>query len=62
MKPVKNLEGPKEGVDRVYRGGSWHSASQFCRAASRYRLPPVFRSSRILGFRFAFSPPRKGRP
>jgi sulfatase modifying factor 1 len=41
--------GPAEGVDRVYRGGSWLNGAARCRAASRYRGGP---GNRIIGLGF----------
>ena len=42
------------GVSRVYRGGSWGSVAQGCRAANRSRYTPSYRSY-YLGFRPARS-------
>ena len=40
--------------DRVIRGGGWSNYARFSRSASRYGLPPDFKSY-FLGFRVAFS-------
>ncbi len=58
MKPEKKPQGPKEGEYGVLRGGSWHSASQFCRAASRGRGTPGGRNVN-LGFRIVLIPKRE---
>jgi len=47
--------GPKSGVERVYRGGSWKNGTSGCRAAQRARLPPDYRYH-LLGFRPAAVP------
>ena len=47
--------GATSGMVRVSRGGSWHSALQYCRAARRLRLGPGLRDS-SLGLRLALSP------
>ena len=43
-----------EERSRVLRGGSWLSAGNECRAAARFRAPPVLRRSEF-GFRVARS-------
>ena len=52
---VSDPTGPKEGSDRVFRGGSWHDVAAYCQSADRIRLYPSIRS-RDLGFRLALSP------
>ncbi len=42
----------KEGVSRVFRGGSWFSPAAFCRVSNRYYYPPGSRNFN-LGFRIA---------
>ena len=50
--PLKNPQGPKEGVDRVLRGGSWSSFARVARAACRLRYRPGNRND-FRGFRCA---------
>ena len=50
--PVTDPVGPKEGSDRVYRGGSWYNVAANCRSAIRDRIVPSLRSD-DLGFRVA---------
>jgi eukaryotic-like serine/threonine-protein kinase len=49
-----DLETRNENTQRVVRGGSWFSAGQRCRAASRASLPASFRHSHY-GFRVVCS-------
>ena len=51
---VSDPTGPKEGSNRVDRGGSWYNEAASCRSAYRYGSSP---SSRIIshGFRVALS-------
>lgn len=49
-KKLTDPTGPETGSDRVYRGGSWGIASNFCRTSLRYSGAPTFRSD-FLGFR-----------
>ena len=51
--------GPKEGSDRVYRGGSWNDSAGFCRSAFRYGYTPGLRFD-ALGFRLSLVPSRGG--
>jgi sulfatase modifying factor 1 len=46
--------GPKEGSDRVLRGGSWNYGAANCRSAHRSRYDPS-RRLHDLGFRVALS-------
>lgn len=48
--PGENPQGPKDGANRVNRGGAWSSLARYCRAANRYGNTP---SNRYvdLGFR-----------
>jgi formylglycine-generating enzyme len=48
-------QGASVGSVRVFRGGSWSSHGQNCRAASRFRLAPSYRYS-FLSFRLARVP------
>jgi len=48
--PVVDPQGPSSGSARVFRGGSWDVAGQFCRSAGRYSSDPATRSVDI-GFR-----------
>ena len=50
--PVENPLGPKEGVRRVLRGGSWSSSARYVRAAYRVRRDPTGRNS-AFGFRLS---------
>ena len=51
---VSDPTGPKEGSDRVERGGGCGVGAEFCRSAFRYRRVPSYRSSDF-GFRVALS-------
>ncbi len=44
MKPVKNPEGPEEGVIRVLRGGGWCDDAGHSRAAERSYWTPSARN------------------
>jgi formylglycine-generating enzyme required for sulfatase activity len=50
--PVDDPQGPRKGVDRVVRGGSWNAEPRRCRSAYRRALRPGYRY-RHLGFRLA---------
>jgi sulfatase modifying factor 1 len=50
----ENPKGPKQGSNRVGRGGSWISFAQYCRVAYRSRWDPGNRND-DLGFRLALS-------
>ena len=50
--PQKNSQGPKEGVYRVIRGGSWNDSPTNVRSASRLRFGPANRFGNV-GFRLA---------
>jgi formylglycine-generating enzyme required for sulfatase activity len=52
---VSDPTGPKEGSDRVRRGGSWSVGAAGCRTAHRRRDSPSFRIISF-GFRVALSP------
>jgi formylglycine-generating enzyme required for sulfatase activity len=52
--PISDPKGPRKGVFKVYRGGSWFSGAQYHRAADRMRARPDTRSYGI-GFRVARS-------
>jgi len=52
--PVDNPQGPVDGSNRVYRGGSWYDTPQYCRVSYRYYARPGGRDS-LLGFRVAAS-------
>ena len=47
----------QDGFHRVIRGGSWINRGSLCRAASRTKFSPTYRSNR-LGFRVALVPYR----
>ncbi|MCC6461164.1 MAG: SUMF1/EgtB/PvdO family nonheme iron enzyme [Saprospiraceae bacterium] len=51
----KDYIGPREGSDRVVRGGSWGNNPEFCRVAFRPGFFPAYRSN-SLGFRLVFVP------
>ena len=51
---VSDPTGPKEGSNRVRRGGSWLSGAAYCRSADRLRFDPSSRYD-YLGFRLALS-------
>jgi formylglycine-generating enzyme required for sulfatase activity len=48
--PVTDPNGPSDGADRVYRGGSWINYAGSCRSAYRYHATPDLRNYN-LGFR-----------
>jgi formylglycine-generating enzyme required for sulfatase activity len=48
-------QGPAEGNERVFRGGSWDYQAQYCRSQYRNRYSPDFRRY-LLGFRLARTP------
>jgi formylglycine-generating enzyme required for sulfatase activity len=52
--PKNNPTGAESGALRVFRGGSWYSTPQGCRAAHRYRSTPSNRYGYV-GFRLARS-------
>lgn len=52
---VENPACPEKGVDRVIRGGSWISYSEYCRLTLRDNASPVLGFSHI-GFRLILSP------
>ena len=39
--PKEDPQGPKEGTERVLRGGAWPSSAKACRSAARNHLPPA---------------------
>jgi formylglycine-generating enzyme required for sulfatase activity len=51
-KAVVNPTGPKDGTNRVLRGGSWFDYGRDCRSAFRLRLGPANRYD-FTGFRLA---------
>ena len=53
--PQTDPKGPKEGTERIIRGGSHLTRSQYCRSACRGSLSPTFRGEG-LGFRIALIP------
>jgi LSD1 subclass zinc finger protein len=57
--PRQDPPGPREGSDRVFRGGSWYDNGQFCRSAHRNGCVPTSRSI-YLGFRAALVPSVRG--
>jgi sulfatase modifying factor 1 len=55
--PARNPTGPREGVRRASRGGSWRHAVTISRSAARSRLHPSFRYTDY-GFRIVRGPAR----
>ncbi|MCL2131340.1 MAG: SUMF1/EgtB/PvdO family nonheme iron enzyme [Lentimicrobiaceae bacterium] len=53
--PVTNPQGPNYGINRVLRGGCWHSATTFCRISDRTGAIPSYRGNNS-GFRLALDP------
>ena len=47
---ARDPAGPKDGTQRVVRGGSWNDIPQIARASLRFRVEPVYRYF-IIGFR-----------
>lgn len=54
---VSDPTGPAAGLDRIIRGGSWHSDAVYCRAASRKWNAPD-NGLPFIGFRVALTPRR----
>lgn len=54
---VTDPTGPTGGLDRIIRGGSWHSDAAYCRAASRKWNTPD-NGLPFIGFRVALTPCR----
>ncbi len=52
---VTDPTGPKEGSDRVFRGGSWLRDAVLCRSAYRGKGKPTLRYD-VLGFRVSLVP------
>jgi uncharacterized protein (TIGR02996 family) len=52
--PRKDPRGPKEGDERILRGGSWYALGSACRAVHRGRYPPESRHGYV-GFRAAMA-------
>ena len=52
---VSDPIGPKEGGDRVYRGGFWGNEAAYCRSANRLSFSPSIYTP-YGGFRVALSP------
>ena len=50
---VENPQGPSEGTNRVFRGGSWYFNPEICRCTYRLNWIPDFRLS-FVGFRLVF--------
>ncbi|MCP5533200.1 MAG: SUMF1/EgtB/PvdO family nonheme iron enzyme [Akkermansiaceae bacterium] len=48
---VKDPKGPRDGLFRVFRGGSWADPERCCRAAYRGPFSPVAPESCLVGFR-----------
>ncbi len=53
--PATDPTGPREGTERLLRGGSWGSYADACRAGYRNSLAPEARSEYV-GFRIACAP------
>ncbi|MFC1848834.1 SUMF1/EgtB/PvdO family nonheme iron enzyme [candidate division CSSED10-310 bacterium] len=51
--------GPEKGLQRVIRGGSWHSLPVDCRSADRSIVPPSYRHA-YFSFRLAAADPSGG--
>jgi len=54
ISPSSNPQGPDSGTDRVLRGGSWNSTSDYLRVADRDVFDPTHRDNNV-GFRCAAS-------
>jgi formylglycine-generating enzyme required for sulfatase activity len=53
--PAADPHGPATGSYKVYRGGTWHSAAKYCRAASREFNFPISEEYSV-GFRLVRTP------
>jgi len=53
--PLNNPKGPKYGVERVYRGGSFNTEERYFRVSLRNYAKPEYRTI-YMGFRLAGSP------
>jgi serine/threonine-protein kinase len=56
LSPASNPTGPLEGVQKVLRGGSWHTDEYNIRSADRHYLAPDTRDI-VIGFRCALAAP-----
>jgi len=54
VSPLRNPQGPRAGVRRVSRGGSWRHQIKIARVAARSSIPPEYQYSDY-GFRCALS-------
>jgi formylglycine-generating enzyme required for sulfatase activity len=54
--PTSDPSGPRVGVRRVLRGGSWIQEAALCRAATRFEGTPDASGSFSAGFRIAVTP------
>ena len=52
--PVVDPQGPASGSAKVFRGGAWDQAGQFCRSAGRYSTDPATRFPDV-GFRLVLA-------
>lgn len=55
MTPVNDPPGPEDGVERVYRGGSWSNPFHVLRAADRHMGVPS-QATCAIGFRVVRGP------
>ncbi len=52
---VTDPTGPSSGTQKISRGGSWRSATRFCRSSYRHGVDPGFKRANR-GFRIAMDP------
>jgi formylglycine-generating enzyme required for sulfatase activity len=60
QRPVTNPRGPKEGSERIYRGGAWLGAAEQCRSACRNSFTPESGGNSV-GLRIAISVSKIGK-
>ena len=53
-KAIVDPRGPKDGTQRVIRGGSWHGLATLCRSASRFKRRPEMGGNDV-GFRIVLA-------
>ncbi len=57
-KEKKNPKGPKSGIQKVVRGGSWYNPGYYTHVGRRFKLAPQIKLNSV-GFRCAYDVPDK---